>query len=284
MKRKQSIVSCTSLFVLVIFALPGQIRASVTHWQADLGNWSDSLNWDAGEPDSAVYAILDNGGTAEITLSGEQCLGFTATYGTVNMSSGSLITAGCLDIGYAGTADFIQSGGALTLNDQMFIGISQGFGRYSISGGTLEVAEDRDVFVGMPDPEFWGTGQFTVTGAQSSIEIGGSFELSTLSTLNSQINQQGISAINVSGWAAMDGSWSVVALGDVPLGRFDVLTADTIDASFKAVYLPDADWNWGVDYGTAGAPDVLWIEHVPEPTTFLLLATGGLFLRKRGKS
>ena len=71
------------------------IPEPATDWYVAAGNWSDGNSWNGGVPDAGKNAYIDNGGTAQITQSGEECLylylGTSAvTSGTVNMSGGSL--------------------------------------------------------------------------------------------------------------------------------------------------------------------------------------------------
>ena len=63
------------------------------------------------------------------------------------------------------------------------------------------------------------------------------------------------------------------------MGRFEVLMATGgISGIFDNVQLPSGEWSWGIDSGT-----ILWVEHVPEPTTLSILALLALSLPKRGR-
>lgn len=267
----------TIIVFLTVFFLSFHVSAD-TNWQVDVGDWSDPVNWDNGEPDYGD-AVVGNGGVVEITSGVATCSNLRVNDGTVNMSNGSLV-AFDMYIGDMGNADFNQSGGYLTFNNHMFIGLNQGFGEYRISGGSVASIQDCSVILGSFNPETWGTGIFTVSGSQANIHIGGSFLLQESCTLNSEIGAGGISPILVDRWINMYGTWNIVDLGDAPIGRFDIMKTtnitDNILAYFKTINLPDGDWDWGIDNETTG--DTLWVIHVPEPCTFLILGFGGLAL------
>ena len=77
----------------------GSVQAADTYWSAGTSNWSIGGNWTAGEPNSSTTAYITNGGTAQITASGEACyilqLGSNSGQsGHVSMSSGSLTGPG----------------------------------------------------------------------------------------------------------------------------------------------------------------------------------------------
>ena len=145
-------------------------------------------------------------------------------------------------------------------------------GKYVISGGTLQAGT---MSVGT-NSSLLGT--LTVRGNIGSIHLDSYAQLAT-GTLISEIDSVGLSTIAISGNAALDGDWEVVGLG-AGFGRLDVLTATTgIIGGFDTVSLPDGDWSWGIENGTT-----LWVEHIPEPATVMLLAIGGLAILRRRRS
>ncbi len=152
-----------------------------------------------------------------------------------------------------------QAGGTLSVN-KMYIGYgSKGTitAQYNVSGGNASITE---LYVG-----YGKEGTFKVSGADASISVD-TYTQNNLGSLVSELTGDGISVISVSGQASLDGTWEVIDSG-AGFGRFDILTADSgITGNFANVVLPNStDWNWGITGNT------LWVEHVPEPTTLLLI-------------
>ncbi|MBN1435936.1 MAG: PEP-CTERM sorting domain-containing protein [Sedimentisphaerales bacterium] len=170
-----------------------------------------------------------------------------------------------------------QTGGQLSIVDGLNDGKTEIFGGlYEIAGGT---ASNGNVMVGAPYyTENEGT--FKVTGNDATITMD-SYCQNSMGILSSVFDADGISTINISGAATLDGKFYVADPGiAAPLGRFNVLIANGgISGTYSSanVHLPSVDWSWGISGG-----DTLWVEHVPEPTTMGLLAIGALLgLRKR---
>src|SRR6266404_2460963 len=101
---------------LALFALPGVALAAdclpVTNWTGRIdNNWFTSGNWDNGVPNSGTGAVVNNGGTAQISGSlplASACslaLGPTAGHsGNVSVStSGSLTVTYGITVGDQGT-------------------------------------------------------------------------------------------------------------------------------------------------------------------------------------
>jgi len=149
-----------------------KVLADDTHWilaPPDVGDWFDEANWDDGIPAYAhgSDAYIDNGGTAHIsaetaswhrlhvgyhgygmvTQEGGQAraypyyggciyLGYwPEASGTYSLSHGALAPHN-LDVGFHGSGEVIQTGGALTCNN-VTIGYYEGRGTYLHSQGTL---------------------------------------------------------------------------------------------------------------------------------------------------
>lgn len=271
---KSGIITC------VILMLASYASAVNTNWKAGTGNWSVVTNWTSGEPVSySDNAFIDNGGTVQIT-SAEVCRylyqGYTSgTSGSIEMSGGSLSTY-IEYIGFHGTGAFTQSDGVNTMSDYLYLGrYSDATGIYAMSGGTLTV--NKDFYTG-----YQGIGTFKVTGGDADITVVGNYSVGTYGTLISEIDAGGISLIDVAGAASfVYGTWNIVDLGNAPLGTFNVIEADGGIGTYEFdVNLPNTtDWSWGIT-DTAGT-DTLWVQHVPEPCSLLLLGLGGFVLRRR---
>ena len=273
---KSGIIACV---ILMVASYPA---AANTWWQAGAGDWSVTTNWTSGEPDDyGDNALIDNGGTATISApNAELCRylypGWAAgNSGSVEMSGGSLSTY--LEyIGFHGTGSFTQSDGTHTIGDYIYLGYYfDGVGAYDISGGTLTV---DDLYTGWS-----GSGTFKVTSGDATITVNNNYSVSNNSTLVSELCANGISLIDVSGSAYLDGTWDIIDSGSTSLEKFNVIeAAGGIFGTFDTVNLPNTtDWNWGIT-DTTGT-DTLWVQRVPEPGTLLLLGLGGLALRRRRK-
>jgi hypothetical protein len=137
---------CFASFMAVVLIASLQARAQ-DYWSlspSQSGDWSVAANWNAGVPNSSVYAYIVNGGTATITQLAETCgtlsLGSSAGSGTVRMTGGSLAAGYDEFVGNSGTGNFIQAGGTCTLSymGYLYLGNNAGSsGMYELSGGSL---------------------------------------------------------------------------------------------------------------------------------------------------
>ena len=129
------------------------------------GDWSQSANW-GGTPTSNDTAYIVNGGTANVTTSGDACsilsLGSTAGSGAVEMTGGGLSFSSYLYDGYSGTGNFTQSGGTnSSVNGYLDLGYNHsGSGTYTLNGGQLSAF--------MQNVGYSGTGNFIQTGGTNS--------------------------------------------------------------------------------------------------------------------
>ena len=86
------------------------------------------------------------------------------------------------------------------------------------------------------------------------------------------MDESGLSTIVATGNVSLGEKWQVFDDG-APLGKWGVVTAGESLSPPATVVLPGADWSWGVDNGKT-----LWVRHVPEPSSLMLLAIGAVAL------
>ena len=134
-----------------------------------------AANWGALTlPTGSDTAFIINGGTADITLSGEACnylyLGYpnSTNSGTIQMSGGNLAVQSSEYLGNEGTGTFRQSGGTNNLSGSgaLWLGYFPGSsGGYNLSGSGLLSATKQ--YVG-----YYGMGTFAQSGGANN--LGGS--------------------------------------------------------------------------------------------------------------
>ncbi|MBN1490376.1 MAG: PEP-CTERM sorting domain-containing protein [Phycisphaerae bacterium] len=236
--------------------------------------------------------------------------------GRYDLEAGTLAMSQTLAIGGA-DGQFVQTGGAITDTVQTTVTVA-GTGRYELQNGSVNVHELRVFGNAASAP---GRGVFEQTGGSMNLDTvylrggdcdlaGGTFDADMLvvgedmlydypdlrvlgddasilvgsytqqdkGSLYSIFDVDGISAILVGSTADLDGQWYVQdPSGTAPFGRFNIIQAGSpIVGSFDAVHLPGPDWSWGITNDRT-----LWVEHVPEPSSLLLLAVGGAAFRYR---
>ena len=247
---------------------------------ANLAGSNGSVNMSSGFLFSDITELIGLAGTGQFVQTG----GFNSTYefisgfyanssGSYDLSGpGSFFSVNYETIGLMGTGLTTQTSGSHTVSETLELGTESGAqGTYDISGGALAVAKKLSVGLN-------GKGTFTVKGSSAVITLG-QYGQNDKSDLNSEFDPGGISLIDVSGSASIDGTWNITdPSGNAPFGIFNVLTAaGGIAGAFSNVVLPNTtDWSWGIDGGTT-----LWVEHVPEPATLLLFSLGGVLLRRK---
>lgn len=201
------------LSVLVAAAVPvGVANALSTVWTAGDSAWETGANWDNGEPGSGDWAYINNGGTAQITQSGETSkrlyLGEDAgDIGNIEMTGGDLSIIHYEDLGSAGTGTFTQSGGTHTVGINLTLGEGiGGTGTFNLSGSSVLSVSSTTHIGG------YGTGTFNHSSgdhtADAQIYIGaqsnssGTYNLSgsgNVLTNSETIGASGIGKFNQSG-------------------------------------------------------------------------------------
>ena len=143
-------------------------RANVT-WNVASGDWSVPTNWSGGAiPTSSVNANVYNGGTVNITTTGDVCSTFTlggTGGGTVQINAGVLSISGSAYIGANGSGVLSQWGGADIANNNLYLGYnSTDSGTYTLAGsGLLSQYNYGLLYVG-----YSGTGNFSQSSGTNS--------------------------------------------------------------------------------------------------------------------
>jgi len=205
---------------------------------------------------SDYFSIGDDpGSTGTYNLSGTGILNLT----------GSTVEFG-MTVGNNGIGIFNQTGGTLNGNRKVKIG-RYSTGTYTVSGGMMnafrvEVSDNTS-----------GSGTFRVTGNHATINFDWYLTRGGNGTLESEIDADGISTINVSEKALFSGTWNVIDSGAVPGSRYNVLVADSgfDGTTFDTVNLPnDTYWSWGID-GSVGNLTTLWVERALAAGTLVVI-------------
>jgi Passenger-associated-transport-repeat len=158
------------LLSATVVQCPSTAKAVDKNWNVTNGDWSDTapFPWATSpEPVADDRVYINNGGTANITQSGEVCneliLGNSSSnVGTIRMTGGSLSANRSEALGQSGRGTFIQSNGTNTITDGLWLGYYSGSnGSYNLSdAGQLSAANE---YIG-----YSGQGTFTQTGGTNT--------------------------------------------------------------------------------------------------------------------
>jgi hypothetical protein len=183
--------------------------------------------------------------------------------GFMNLSGGECTVLGTEYVGYNDGVGHFNQTGAKNTADTIKVGSEINLGEYFINDGELHV----NVF------QIGSNGTFMVEGADSIIDVT-NFEMSDGAKLISNITSEGISILQITDQVILSGTWEVSDL-DAGFGRFEILqTEGLITGSFERILFPDDNWQWGMDSQS------LWVEHIPEPSSLILLYLGSLILKR----
>ena len=178
-----------------------------------------------------------------------------------DLYAGELTVTGYVGVGYMGGEALMRQMGGTHSAEKLYVGE---LAAYEYSGGGLDVDETLNQH-----------GVFDVRGVGDGISLG-AFQQHATGSLISGVASNGITVMEVTGAAVLDGDWQVVDDG-APFGKYTVLTADGgISGTFSSFTMPGPEWSWGIQDGTT-----LWVENVPEPATLSMLVLGGLAVLKR---
>jgi T5SS/PEP-CTERM-associated repeat protein len=246
-KRSWKNTILLAITALALFASPGVALADctpVTNWTAGKSSWFTSGNWSGGVPTSGIGAVVDNGGTAQISGSLPQASACSLSLGPTSGHSGnvSVSTSGSLTVTYGitvgdqgtGTLTVTNSGSSVTSGDGIDVGggtgTTPGVGTLTVSdGGTVSatsvsvntsgtltgngtvIANSGSGTVTINSGTLAPTGTLTVTGNLSF--------LTTNSTMLCTVSSTRVDNVQVSGTAALNGKLSVTvnSAGDFTL-------------------------------------------------------------------
>jgi len=141
-----------SLIVVVVLTASALAPGATVLWQAGTGDWSVDANWDGGEPVSGDVTSIRNGGTAQVTSSGEITYDLTVGYqsgevGTLDISGGSLTVEHYLTLARYGTGASTvgtvnMTGGTISaVREYIGDGAGANGGVFNHSGGTNTVSD-----------------------------------------------------------------------------------------------------------------------------------------------
>jgi autotransporter-associated beta strand protein len=170
--RRIKIHTLAAIALLLIY--PTLTKAANNYWNVTSGNWSDTYPspWSLGiEPTTSDNAYIQNGGTANISQTGEQCSSLylgAANTGTVDMDGGSLSVGYGEYVGYSGTGTFTQTGGINAIPLTYFeYGLWLGYN--TGSSGTYKLSDAGQLSASYELIGYSGSGTFTQTGGINSI-------------------------------------------------------------------------------------------------------------------
>ncbi len=159
--RKLPSPKTSHLVLVILVCMVSPLHATITHWLAETGDWSDHDNWSLAEPSPRGTAYVDNGGTVQITQPDERSWYLNVGTGvgeggTMDIISGDLWEVLEL-IGVEGSGAIAQAGGTNEVGFTLRLGVEEtGIGTYEIDNG--------EVLVGTAKIAVRGTGFVTQTG------------------------------------------------------------------------------------------------------------------------
>ena len=191
-----------SCLTVMVFAMPLAARAADVSWATGSGAYTLGSNWATGVmPTSADVAVIANGGTSTLTLSGSSAgallaVGRDGTGRLVVTGSGTHVVAGPALIGWTGSSSAIPGVGSLALGSGATLRIDGG------SGSTI---------VGSGAGSLGGSGAISIAAGSELVFNGGAGKnLIIGDTLNGNVSS---ASIDVSGTLTVAGGELMIARG-----------------------------------------------------------------------
>jgi T5SS/PEP-CTERM-associated repeat protein len=266
---KTKVIKSAILFgitALALLASPDVALADctpVTNWTGGKSSWFTSGNWDNGVPNSGIGAVVNNGGTAQISSSLPQAsacslsLGPTSGHsGNVSVSnSGSLTVTYGITVGDQGTGSLTvtNSGSSVTSGDGIDVGGSTGS---TLGVGTLTVSDSATVSATSVGVNTSGTltgngtvsvnsgsGTVTINGGTlaphpGTLTITGNLSFGANANMSCTVSSTRVDNAQVSGTAQLNGKLSVTvnSAGDFTLLHADGGIGTTPFSSYSFTY------------------------------------------------
>jgi autotransporter-associated beta strand protein len=221
----------------MVFAMPLAARAADVSWNTGSGAYSVGSNWATGVvPTSADVAVIANGGTSTLTLSGSSAgallaVGRDGTGSLVVTGSGTHVVAGPALIGWTGSSSAVPGVGSLSIGSGATLRIDGG------SGSTV---------VGSGEGAVGGSGSLSVASGGNLIFNGGSGKNLVIADTVNGNNSSAL--LDISGTVTVASGEFVVALGRASTASGVGTSSGTVTINAGGL-LTTNDW-------TKFAPDV----------------------------
>ena len=222
---------------VMVFAIPLAARAADVSWATGSGAYSVGSNWATGVvPTSADVAVIANGGTSTLTLSGSSAgallaVGRDGTGSLVVIGSGTHVVAGPALIGWTGSSSAVPGVGSLSIG----------------SGATLQIdGGSGSTVVGSGEGAVGGSGSLSVASGGNLIFNGGSGKNLVIADTVNGNNSSAL--LDISGTVTVASGEFVVALGRASTAGGVGTSSGTVTINAGGV-LTTNDW-------TKFAPDV----------------------------
>jgi hypothetical protein len=255
--RSRVKLNTVSLIAVVLLLLHSTTHVQAqSQWTGGDGNWSDP-KWTGGSgpggaPNANQNVTLPQAtGTVDITTDLQATVG---SFGSMSQQGGLLNVAPTGRVRFAGdfriaegtnTSAGLNLEGELTVGQELAVGYGVGDGGGGAIG-SLSIDGAANLRVGANLDTWWDDGaEFSITGGNAEIEVGGTFFLGTATTMNAHINSADFSTVRALGsvnFAGGNGTLNVDFVdGYVPtLGTSWILfDSPAIGGQIPNVNLPD---------------------------------------------
>jgi hypothetical protein len=279
---KQQMLPFLTIFLVTTIATTVFACTDTLTWNDEEGDWHNGPSWSGGAiPTAADCVSIADADVVEITEFGAICdeltLGATAN-GSLNLWPGSsLDVLSVVYLGSGGIGSIGQIGGDVNLA-RMEVGV----GSYALASGSLTcgsilvgtaavqgaVSITSGTLIVNDTLELDRTGLVTLGGGVTTIGQGGnggillagwlslnvpfgsvtteSFTVEDGGVLQAFISNLGFNPIHVSGTATLGATLQVIDFGAAD-GRYDIITAGSLEGTFTTVQFSDENWSWGIE-------------------------------------